>query len=51
MGAIEDIRKVIQDLVTPNLKAPAERLHANDKSNKLRDEMLSEKISSLRELT
>ncbi len=39
MGVIEDVRKVIQDLVAPELKSLAVKLDKIDSESKLRDEM------------
>jgi hypothetical protein len=49
MGVIEDVRKVVQDLVTPDLKAQATLIQGNEERSKLRDEALAAKIDSLRE--
>jgi hypothetical protein len=49
MGVIEDVRKVVQDLVTPDLKAEAKLIRGNEASSKLRDDALSAEIRSLRE--
>jgi hypothetical protein len=46
MGVIEDVRKVVQDLVTPDLKAQAALIHGNESNSKLRDEALSAKIDA-----
>jgi len=57
MGAIEDVRKVIQDLVAPELKSLQVQIKAaedaskfRDEASKLRDEALSEKIDRKFEL-
>jgi hypothetical protein len=44
MGAIEDVRKVIQDLVAPDLKAIQAQIKGVEETSKLRDDALSEKI-------
>ena len=46
MGAIEDVRKVIQHLVAPKLKSLKEQIKGIDERSKLRDEALSAKIDS-----
>ncbi|HZL25332.1 MAG TPA: hypothetical protein VFC39_02245 [Acidobacteriaceae bacterium] len=46
MGAIEDVRKVIQDLVAPELKSLQATIKGVDEASKLRDEALSAKIDS-----
>jgi hypothetical protein len=47
MGAIEDVRKVIQDLVAPELKSLQVQIKSVDETSKLRDEALSAKIDNL----
>jgi ribosome maturation factor RimP len=47
MGAIDDVRKVIQDLVAPELKSLHVELKRVDETSKLRDEALSAKIDAL----
>jgi len=47
MGAIEDVRKVIQDLVAPELKSLQAQIKGVDEASKVRDEALSAKIDSL----
>jgi hypothetical protein len=47
MGAIEDVRKVIQDLVAPELKSLQVQIKNVDDSSKLRDEALSAKIDNI----
>jgi len=49
MGAIEDVRKVIQDLVAPELKSLRVELKGVDETSKMRDEALSVKIDNLSE--
>jgi len=39
MGVIEDVRKVIQDLVAPELKSLAVEVRAGRDESKLRDEL------------
>jgi len=46
MGAIEDVRKVIQDLVAPELKSLQVTIKGVDEASKHRDEALSAKIDS-----
>ncbi len=46
MGAIEDVRKVIQDLVAPELKSLQEKINRLDDGSRMRDEALSAKIDS-----
>jgi hypothetical protein len=46
MGVIEDVRKVIQDLVTPDLKALAARQDSSEENTTLRFAALSEKMDS-----
>jgi len=46
MGVIEDVRKVIQDLVTPNLKALTARMDSLEESTKLKFEILTEKMDA-----
>ncbi len=47
MGVIEDVRKVIQDLVTPDLKALAARMDASDETSTLRFAALSQAMDAL----
>ncbi|MDQ2924742.1 MAG: hypothetical protein M3R43_04195 [Acidobacteriota bacterium] len=47
MGMIEDIRKLLQDLVTPEFKSLQTQVKANDEASKLRDEALSAKMDML----
>jgi hypothetical protein len=44
MGTIDDVRKVIQDLVAPELKSLRVELQRVDETSKLRDDALSDKI-------
>jgi hypothetical protein len=44
MSAIDDVRKVIQDLVAPELKSLHVELKRVDETSKLRDEALSDKM-------
>ena len=44
MGAIEDVRKVIQDLVTPDLKALSARLASFEENTKLKFDSNSERV-------
>jgi hypothetical protein len=39
MGVIEDVRKVIQDLVAPELKSLAVKLESFERESRMRDEM------------
>lgn len=41
MGTTDDIRKLLQDLVTPDLKAIDARLRSIDENSKLRDDALA----------
>jgi hypothetical protein len=50
MGTIEDVRKVIQDLVAPELKALSVKLDNFERESKLRDEALAARITSALEL-
>ena len=47
MGAIEDVRKVIQDLVAPELKSLQAQMKGVNDTSKLRDEALSAKVDSI----
>ncbi|MEO7030293.1 MAG: hypothetical protein ABI147_12925 [Acidobacteriaceae bacterium] len=47
MGMIEDVRKLLQDLVTPEFKSLQTQVKANDEASKLRDEALSAKMDML----
>jgi hypothetical protein len=49
MGAIEDVRKVIQDLVAPELKSLHIEIQRVDETSRLRDEALSAKIDNVSE--
>jgi hypothetical protein len=51
MSAIDDVRKVIQDLVAPQLKSLHVELKRVDETSKLRDEALSAKIDALSDRT
>jgi hypothetical protein len=51
MSVIEDVRKVVQDLVSPELKSLAVRLDRFASESKLRDENLAAKIDSGERLT
>jgi hypothetical protein len=44
MGVIEDVRKVVQDLVAPELKSLAVRLDRFASESKLRDELILTKL-------
>jgi TATA-binding protein-associated factor Taf7 len=50
MGTIDDVRKVIQDLVAPELKALSVQLDSYERESKLRDEALASRITSSLEL-
>ena len=41
MGTTDDIRKLLQDLVTPDLKVIDARLRSIDENSKLRDDALA----------
>jgi hypothetical protein len=47
MGVVEDVRKVIQDLVAPELKSLAVEVRAGKDESKLRDEMTQLKLDAL----
>jgi hypothetical protein len=47
MSVIEDVRKVVQDLVAPELKSISVKLDGLDRESKLRDEGLVAKLDSL----
>ncbi len=49
MGVIEDVRKVIQDLVTPDLKAMAARQDSSDEATRLKIDNVLDRIAALRE--
>ena len=51
MSVIEDVRKVIQDLVAPELKSLSVKLDNIEKEAKLRDDNLNAKIDSRDEMT
>jgi hypothetical protein len=46
MSVIEDVRKVFQDLVAPELKSISVKLDGFERESKLRDENLAAKIDS-----
>jgi hypothetical protein len=46
MGVIEDVRKVVQDLVAPELKSLAVKLEKIDSESKLRDEITRDLLSA-----
>jgi hypothetical protein len=46
MDAIEDVHKVIQDLVAPELKSLQEQIKGIEEASKLRDDALSAKVDS-----
>jgi hypothetical protein len=46
MGVIEDVRKVIQDLVAPELKSLAVKLDKIDSESKLRGELTRDVLSA-----
>lgn len=50
MSMIDDLRKLIQDLIAPDLKSIQSKLDGNENVSKLRDEALSAKIDSKFEL-
>ncbi len=50
MGVIEDVRKVIQDLVTPDLKALAARIDSHEESTQLKIDNVLARIAGLKEL-
>jgi hypothetical protein len=49
MGAIEDVRKVIQDLIAPDLKAIQAQIKGAEEASHLRNDALSAKIDNLSE--
>jgi hypothetical protein len=51
MGIIEDVRKVIQDLVTPDLKALAAHIDSHEESTQLKINNVLDKICALSEKT
>jgi uncharacterized protein YqgV (UPF0045/DUF77 family) len=51
MGIIEDVRKVIQDLVTPDLKALASRIDSHEETTQLKIDNVLDKIVALSEKT
>lgn len=46
MSVVDDLRKLLEDLVIPDLKAVRAEVKANAETSKLRDEALSTKIDS-----
>ena len=44
MGMIDDIRKLLQDLISPEFKALQAQVKANDDASKQRDDALSAKM-------
>lgn len=50
MSVIDDIRKLLEDLVTPDLKAVRASVTANEDLSKLRDEALAAKMDQKFEL-
>ena len=46
MSGVEDIRKLLEDVVTPDLKAVRADVRGDEESSKLRDEALSVKIDA-----
>lgn len=51
MGIIEDVRKVILDLVTPDLKALAAHIDSHEESTQLKINSVLDKIVALSEKT
>jgi hypothetical protein len=51
MSVIEDVRKVVQDLVAPELKSLSAKLDSFERESKLRDENLAARIDSGEKLT
>jgi hypothetical protein len=49
MSVIEDVRKVVQDLVAPELKSLSVRLEGFERESKLRDEITQAKIEMVRD--
>jgi len=49
MGVIEDVRKVVQDLVAPELKSLVVRLEGFERESKLRDELILAKLEIIRD--
>jgi hypothetical protein len=47
MGTIDDVHKVIQDLVAPEMKSLHVEIKRVDETSKLRDDALSAKIDAL----
>jgi hypothetical protein len=50
MSVVEDIRKLLQDIVTPDLKALEAKVAALDRKIDLRSDALNDKIDLTREL-
>jgi uncharacterized membrane-anchored protein len=50
MGVIEDVRKVVQDLVAPELKSLSVQLDRIESESKLRDESLAKELRARDEL-
>ena len=51
MSVIEDVRKVVQDLVAPELKSLAVEVRSAERESKLRDESLTRELKVRDELT
>jgi hypothetical protein len=51
MGVIEDVRKVVQDLVAPELKSLAIMVESGEHESKLRDESLAKEAKLRDEMT
>jgi hypothetical protein len=49
MSVIEDVRKVVRDLVAPELKSLSVRLEGFERESKLRDEITQAKIEMVRD--
>jgi hypothetical protein len=47
MGAVEDVRKLLQDIVTPDLKAIEAQVHALDKKIDLTRDLLLAELKTL----
>lgn len=50
MGVVEDVRKVIQDLVTPDLRALTARMDALEQVTEVRFQQLSDRVKALADL-
>jgi hypothetical protein len=48
MSVIEDVRKVIQDLVAPELKSLSVQLNGFERELKVRDELTQAKLETMR---